>query len=60
MEEVRKRRNREHTNSKYGCAQCKARKVKVSRRFTRVLLLVEAPVVHAAAGFIDSFKFSEW
>ena len=25
----RKRRNREHTNSRNGCAQCKARKVKV-------------------------------
>ena len=25
----RKRRNREHTNSRNGCTQCKARKVKV-------------------------------
>lgn len=29
-ESSRKRRNREHTNSRSGCAQCKARKVKAS------------------------------
>ena len=34
---VRKRRNREHHNSRNGCLQCKARKVKVILSKTKTL-----------------------